>query len=115
MAKAKSIRSANVNRLAHFKNAKGLPAHTHANGSDWSLGDWMTAVTGELGEAANIIKKIRREDFSLDDARLELADEFADTLIYLDLLAFRCGINLGEATRRKWNYTSRKIDYDGRL
>ena len=27
---------------------------------DWSLSDWMTAVTGELGEAANIAKKLNR-------------------------------------------------------
>ena len=31
--------------------------------SDWSLSDWMTATTGELGEAANIAKKINRKVF----------------------------------------------------
>jgi len=28
--------------------------------SDWSLSDWMTALAGEVGEAANIIKKLNR-------------------------------------------------------
>ena len=28
--------------------------------SSWSLSDWITAVTGELGEAANIAKKLNR-------------------------------------------------------
>lgn len=28
--------------------------------SDWSTSDWMTATLGELGEAANIVKKLNR-------------------------------------------------------
>jgi NTP pyrophosphatase (non-canonical NTP hydrolase) len=28
--------------------------------TDWSLSDWMTALTGEVGEAANIVKKLNR-------------------------------------------------------
>ncbi len=109
------LRRANFERLPHFKNNLGQPAHDVADGSDWSLGDWMTAVCGELGEAANVLKKIRRGDHTLNAAKPELADEFADVVIYLDILAARCGIDLGNAIRSKWNYTSRKIDYDGRL
>ena len=26
----------------------------------WSLSDWVTALTGEVGEAANVIKKLNR-------------------------------------------------------
>ncbi len=26
----------------------------------WSLSDWMTATLGELGEAANVVKKLNR-------------------------------------------------------
>lgn len=28
--------------------------------SSWSLSDWMTATLGELGEAANVAKKLNR-------------------------------------------------------
>lgn len=28
--------------------------------TDWSLSDWMTALMGELGEAANVAKKLNR-------------------------------------------------------
>jgi len=104
-----TLRDANVKRLPLFKDAQGRPAHSEPDGSDWSLTDWVCAVTGELGEAANMIKKIRRGDFTLARVQREVADELADVVIYLDILAFRCGIDLGEAVMRKWNATSQKV------
>ncbi len=104
------LREANMRRLPQFKNAKGEPAHEKEDGSDWSLNDWLTAVTGELGEAANILKKIRRGDFTLNEARAKLADELADTATYLDILANQCGINLGQATIEKFNRVSDRVD-----
>lgn len=103
------LREANVARIPQFKNAKGEPAHEKEDGSDWSLNDWLTAVVGELGEAANVLKKIRRGDFTIDQARPELADELADVLTYLDILASQCGINLGKATIDKFNRVSQKV------
>ncbi len=110
-----TLRGANKARLPQFKNAKGLPAHSEPDGSDWSLGDWCTAALGELGEAANIIKKIKRGDLTLEEARLSLGKEFADTVIYLDILAFRAGIDLGQATMNKFNETSEKVGATVRL
>lgn len=104
-----TLRGANIARIPQFKNAQGLPAHSEPDGSDWSLSDWCTAITGELGEAANIIKKVKRGDFTLDEARESLAKEFADVVIYLDILAMRAGINLGQATMDKFNETSIKV------
>lgn len=46
------LREANIKRLPQFKNGKGEAAHSSEDGSDWSLGEWMNAVTGEIGEAA---------------------------------------------------------------
>jgi len=109
------LREANMMRITHFKDTHGRKAHTEPDGSDWSLGDWMVAVSGEVGEAANIIKKIRRGDFTVDEARLDLADELADVQIYLDILAARAGIDLAEATARKWNAVSKRIGWPGRL
>lgn len=103
------LREANVRRLPEFKNAKGAPAHSEPDGSDWKLSGWSNAVLGELGEAANIIKKIERGDLTLDEARPALAKELADTQTYLDLLAFRAGIDLGAATIDKWNEVSRRV------
>lgn len=103
------LRGANTARLPQFKNAKGKPAHSEVDGSDWSLNDWMTAVAGEVGETANLLKKVRRGDMSLDEARDELAKEIADIAIYLDILAFRCGIDLDRAIRLKFNTVSKRV------
>lgn len=103
------LRTANIARISRFKNAKGEPAHSEMDGSDWALSAWSNATLGELGEAANLIKKIERGDLNLEQARPALAKEFADVLIDLDILAFRAGIDLGAATIDKFNEVSRKV------
>jgi NTP pyrophosphatase (non-canonical NTP hydrolase) len=92
-----------------FKNRNGDLVHDKPDGSDWGLSQWSNAVLGELGEAANIIKKVDRGDMTMDEARPILADELADVMIYLDILAFRCGVDLGDATISKFNRVSRHI------
>jgi NTP pyrophosphatase (non-canonical NTP hydrolase) len=109
------LRAANRARLPVFKNRRGEPAHSKPDGSDWCLAQWCNAVTGELGEAANIIKKIERGDMTLEAARDDLAAELADVATYLDILAFRAGIDLGAATARKFNVVSLRVGCDVRL
>lgn len=84
----------------------------------WSLSDWMTAATGELGEAANIIKKLNRvrdgipgNTVDADTLRGQLADEIADVAIYLDLLAQAAGFDLETIRDAKFARTSEKIGY----
>jgi len=114
----KTLRSANLNRLPEFKNSKGELAHSKRDGSDWKLSAWSNAVVGELGEAANIIKKIERGDFTLEEKREELAKEFADVITYMDILAYRAGVDLGAAVIMKFNQVSKRtgskvrIEYD---
>lgn len=110
-----ALREANLKRLPLFKNSKGEPANSQPDGSDWSLAQWSNATLGELGEAANIIKKIDRGDMTLDEARPLLAKELADTQTYLDILAYRAGIDLGAATIDKWNEVSKRIGVSVRL
>lgn len=105
----------NIERLPHFKNSRGERAHSTSDGSDWSLGEWACATLGELGEAANLIKKIQRGDVPLSIARADLADELADTLTYLVILAERAGVDLEQATISKWNRVSAKVDYSVRI
>lgn len=87
----------------------------------WSLSDWMTATLGELGEAANVLKKLNRVRDGIpgnketpEELRAMLADELADAFIYLDLLAQAAGVDLPSAVRRKFDRTSEKIGYMGR-
>lgn len=110
-----ALRGANLARLPQFKNARGEPAHSTTDGSDWSLSAWSNAVLGELGEAANLIKKIERGDMTLEEARPALSREFADVQTYLDILAFRAGVDLGEATLIKWNEVSERVGSSVRL
>lgn len=84
----------------------------------WSLSDWMTATLGELGEAANVLKKLNRVRDGVpgnketpDELRQMFADEIADSYIYLDLLAQAAGIDLPQAIRSKFDRTSQKIGY----
>lgn len=90
--------------------------------SDWSLSDWMTAVAGELGEAANVAKKLNRvrdgipgNEHTPEQLRAMLADEIADTFIYLDLLAQSQGLVLEDVVLHKFQRTSAKIGYDDKL
>lgn len=103
------LRIANTMRLPQFKNSKGEPAHSKPDGSDWSLGEWMNAVVGEVGEAANIIKKVQRGDMTMEEARPLLAKEYADIVTYLDILSFRSGVDLGLATLNKFNEVSMRV------
>lgn len=86
--------------------------------SSWSLSDWTTATLGELGEAANIVKKLNRVRDGIPgnaetetELRAALADEIADTAIYLDLLAQAAGFNLETIRDAKFAKTSKKIGY----
>lgn len=84
----------------------------------WSLSDWMTATMGELGEAANIVKKLNRIRDGIPGNREteqellgKLADEVADTAIYLDLLAQAAGFDLETIRDAKFAKKSAEIGY----
>jgi NTP pyrophosphatase (non-canonical NTP hydrolase) len=105
-----TLRSANINRLPTFKNSKGEPAHSELDGSDWSPAQWYQAFSGEAGEYANIRKKFERGDIDEATFKYLAAKELADIQIYLDLLAFRLGIDLGQAVVSKFNEVSLRVE-----
>jgi len=89
----------------------------------WSLSDWGLAMIGEAGEACNVIKKINRNqndmvgNLELQDSELKnmLGEELADTVIYIDLLAQKVGIDLSKAIVDKFNKISEKHGFQERL
>lgn len=105
-----TLRRANTRRLAVFRNARGALAHSKSDGSDWTPAQWFQATAGELGEYANLRKKFERGDMTEDEFLPQAADELADVVIYLDLLAMRLGIDLGRAVFEKFNRVSRRSD-----
>lgn len=101
------LREANVERCT-----KDFPGD-HLN--RWSANDFMVALLGELGEAANLLKKIRRgydltKGMSYPELAHELAKELGDVQCYLDLLAAKLNIDLGEITREKFNEVSDRVN-----
>jgi len=89
----------------------------HRLGS-WTLSDWMTATAGELGEAANVVKKLNRYRDGINGntesewtLREKLKREIADTFIYLDLMAQAAGISLGQAVAITFDEKSMQIGY----
>lgn len=84
--------------------------------TDWSLSDWMTAITGELGESANVVKKLNRirdgipgNKETKEELEAKLARELADVFIYLDLTFQRLGLNLGIVVAEVFNAKSDQI------
>lgn len=100
-----------MRRIPKFRDKHGNLCH-NADGSDWSRSDWLEAIVGELGEYANESKKHRRGDLTHAEFIDKAAKELADVQIYLDILAFRLGIDLGEATRAKFNEVSKRVGDD---
>ncbi|WP_049973733.1 hypothetical protein [Azospirillum sp. B4] len=91
-----ALRAANIARLPTFRNAQGGPAHSQPDGSDWALSTWSNAMFGEIGEVAEVL------DYKSGEvAAFIIGEELADVMIYLDILAFRCGIDLGKAIHRR--------------
>jgi NTP pyrophosphatase (non-canonical NTP hydrolase) len=83
---------------------------------DWSLSDWMTATMGELGEAANVVKKLNRVRDGVrgnreteTELRAKLARELADVVVYLDLTFQRLGLDMGETVQKVFNDKSDQI------
>jgi len=108
----KKLREANLDRLPQFRDKRGVICHANSDGSDWSPSDWMTAVSGEVGELASEIKALRRGDYAGIERSFitkKVAHEAADIVIYLDLLVSQFGIDLGEAITEKFNIVSERV------
>jgi len=107
------LRKANVERCARW----------HPDDTTWTIADWSNAMCGEAGELANIVKKIRQNQDGIiapDDPSLlilvdQAANEIADVLSYLDLLAHHLGIDMDAALVSKFNLVSEKYDFPERL
>ena len=125
------LRESNVTRMHRW----------HGEDDDWTLADWSNAMCGEAGEAANVVKKIRRTEtpglweaqrypghapqhaalVSADSATarealtVKLADELADVICYADLLAHKAGIDLAAAVIAKFNRVSKAQDFPERI
>jgi NTP pyrophosphatase (non-canonical NTP hydrolase) len=84
----------------------------------WSTSDWMTAMVGEVGEAANVVKKLNRvrdgvpgNKVSEQELRDMLRKELGDVFVYLDLMAQSLGFNIADAAAEVFDAKSAEIGY----
>lgn len=87
---------------------------------EWDIGTEKVSLAfrgnelaGEVGEACNILKKLERERIGIRGSRAtpeQLAEELADVIICVDLIAMQLGIDLGNAVSDKFNLTSIKYN-----
>jgi NTP pyrophosphatase (non-canonical NTP hydrolase) len=75
----------------------------HSN--DWSEMEWGCALSGEVGELCNYLKKRRRGD---KIAKKALAHEVCDIITYLSLLCHKLDIELEPAIVEKFNEVSKR-------
>lgn len=87
----------------------------HKLGS-WSTSDWFLAIVGEIGEAANIAKKLNRyrdgipgNKMSKEELEAKLRQELGDVFVYLDLLAQSVGISIEDAAVEVFNAKSNEL------
>ena len=90
--------------------------------TDWSTSDWFVAVMGELGEAANIAKKLNRVRDGIpgnkenpEQLRAKLRKEIGDVFVYLDLLCQAHGFNIDDAAIEVFNSKSIEIGYKTKI
>lgn len=105
-------------------NKTTLRAANTARQKEWDVSNQLTLsyrgneLAGEVGEACNVIKKLERERLGIAgsrDSKEHLAEELADVVICVDLIAMAEGIDMDAAVRAKFNATSEKVGLRTRL
>ena len=103
--------------IANRVRCESPDGFNHALNS-WDTSDWFLAVLGELGEAANVAKKLNRVRDGIpgnketpDELRDKLRKEIGDAFVYLDLLAQAHGFSICDAAIEVFNAKSREIGY----
>jgi NTP pyrophosphatase (non-canonical NTP hydrolase) len=102
---------------ANRQRCESPEGFNHALAS-WSTSDWMTATMGELGEAANVVKKLNRFRDGIPHNKetqamllAQLREELGGTIVYLDLLCQSLGFSMGDVARDEFNRKSADIDW----
>lgn len=125
----RQLKAANIARQKFWENGLEFDMLYHSNATMGEIGEAINVLlnselsqlilgmvmAGKGGNAANIVKKLVRQDKGAVGSRAQLDDlagELADIIIYIDLLATKAGIDLEKAIVDKFNQTSRKLNFD---
>ena len=118
----------NINELHAVNVARANKWH-NGNMNEWSALEWVGAMCGEAGEAANAAKKHKRMETwlssinepgrsyaDLDAVKDHVAKECADTIIYALLVMARVGVSDPEAViRAVFNSKSEEYGFTERI
>lgn len=67
------------------------------------------SMVGEMGEAANILKKSIRGDYELEDVRESLSEEIADIFIYLMKIAIQWNVDIEKEYLKKLDKNKKRF------
>jgi NTP pyrophosphatase (non-canonical NTP hydrolase) len=95
---------------------------------EWSALEWAAAMAGEAGEACNAAKKLKRLECQIasinadernpqseQDAKIAVAKECADTIIYALLVFERVGIDAEYMIAQVFNTKSAEYGFPERI
>jgi NTP pyrophosphatase (non-canonical NTP hydrolase) len=74
---------------------------------------FMIAIAGEVGEMANIYKKVMRGDYPLEHVREKILAELADIITYCDLTLTKLEANTEKVLYDKFDEVSRRVKWQG--
>lgn len=118
MSKETELHQSNSNIFKDLRQANFARQQEWDSRNQISLAYRGNELAGEVGEACNLIKKLERERLGIRGSRTtlsELAEELADVIICVDLIAMHEGIDLNKAVRDKFNATSIKYGLSTRI
>ena len=101
-----------IQQQTDFDQAHGVtkPFFVPISSSNLSeLEHLVVCMVGEVGEFANELKKIVRGDASYEERKSALAEELADTFIYLIKIAAQTGIDLESEYLKKLEKNRRRF------
>jgi len=115
-------------KFSSINHQRALRWHTDGGLLQWNIAEWTNAAAGEMGEACNAAKKLRRIECGMQqsggdsgvptdlvEARRKIAQELGDTATYLDLCATRVGWSLEDCLRLAFNSVSEREGFPERV
>jgi NTP pyrophosphatase (non-canonical NTP hydrolase) len=69
----------------------------------------LVCLVGEVGECANLVKKVVRGDLQYAEVRRDLAGELADTFIYLMKICAQTDIDIEQEFLNKLEYNRERF------
>lgn len=78
----------------------------------WEMRDWALAIAGESGELCNLMKKILRGDFTIENKYIAIVDELADIITYCSLMLSALEMGMPIALMRKFDKINVRRGYD---